>query len=1106
MPKEVLHINNLIPGMSYENDRAIPLNMASYVENVDTSYTDAITPLKADTLNTDTNTILAGQWIIHEGEEWLVFVNKDSQLCFGSLVEGVITQSTDPQPTYIGYGPYNLVVVNNGIRCCSSTGETLFAGFVNKEGYSEKVIEKISITNASYLFDFVEISIYEDTTTFGLAIVEGLGEIFYIDFSTGIVTRLDVYVENPVSIASEIVSGDVFSYVVSSSNYIYKISYPATITEVSQEDVESGKIQYDVTNIFPESDGTITTNEFLPVIGGTNISIVSGVVPMHVSITDKCIWVLYKSNNNLHRRPLWKIVKTDLDTSLSNDNPILFLENGWNTARNVCPPGSLEEYLVYYVTSTGIGHSMEGNLFLSTALDIDLIGTNTIDISYLDFGSFLSMKIICLNVVDYEKDIVSVTVGSVATDSEFRLCNYITTNFKISKKQNTGNDTVLGSYNFPTNWRTLSGSNIDYYISLSDWDTERTVGIPLSKIYNTTFVCSSKQTRTFGNGDESYYGDYAGVDAIWCRPINLDVPHELEDDSSFAINTYSEDGASISLKSMKYIETDVSDPWSLAVGVYTTSTHPAEIRIVTIAPGIAERTEILSLYASFATSSTADKNILSFDIVPGTGVNETTAMLMIKDNETNAVIIYKESVPTVLTGITEKDIEDDYDSSNSIDSLFTIAYTPASDTASSILAGTLRYKVSLLYDGYQETALSYIYDEYTMANNGYRLDIVLSLKKNNIDSNKRITHVCIYRTMKDGEVNVEYGYYRLLEQIPISYMVENGDKYEYRVSDLGSMSGASYDAINSISQEQTDYVKSYMFATAVGNSIIVGNYKTAESDNNENNIVLSMPNRPDVFNLTEDVIRLPFNITALSSYYGKALAFNKTRCAIVDVNGKYVETVVNGIGALNSDRVCQTPYGIYVLSNSGLFLFDGTSFKEIGLEVKSSTRYTSILSLISSPTTKIMFSPIFASLIVGSHEITGNYYSLLYNIKLDSWSVITSTTEMECIASNGAKDFYGTAVGASSCIYELANNTSIRTLKYITKYIDFDCGTKSMKWIYRIEGSNYLHYGVTNGSSTIATDVPVNAHTPITDGIYIMHSGAYPLQCIDITYRRGVNK
>ena len=221
------------------------------------------------------------------------------------------------------------------------------------------------------------------------------------------------------------------------------------------------------------------------------------------------------------------------------------------------------------------------------------------------------------------------------------------------------------------------------------------------------------------------------------------------------------------------------------------------------------------------------------------------------------------------------------------------------------------YRISLIYDGYQEGPLSrssFLYKQNTTVNE-------TTVKISVTDFSKRLTHVCIYRS-DDG------GFYRLVREIPVNtgWTKETG-KMSYNLSDKGD-SGGSYESRTGISEVMSNLSVKYGLSCESEGYLFAGDCSHINIKDASNQIFRSKPGKWSIFDWASDFVVLNSTPTALISFAGKLIAFDKNNLYRINPHSLVIEDIFEGIGCSGPNSVIVTEYSMFFANRQGAYMYD----------------------------------------------------------------------------------------------------------------------------------------------------------------------------------------
>ena len=236
----------------------------------------------------------------------------------------------------------------------------------------------------------------------------------------------------------------------------------------------------------------------------------------------------------------------------------------------------------------------------------------------------------------------------------------------------------------------------------------------------------------------------------------------------------------------------------------------------------------------------------------------------------------------------------------------------------------IKYKVSLLYDGYQESPLSSFFYDKTMTADRSSHDVTVNIDEN-FTFNPRVTHIVVYRKNTDSDL------YRLVKEVPLDSKVwinEDGvNKFTFR----DSKRFASYAALTGINEERETFSLNYALSAQINDELFVGLawHKDAEDDTKKY-IYKSKPGNFSQFDYKNDFLVLPNIPTALASFNGKIYAFDRNNTYVINPQQMFIEDTFEGVGCLSQDAFVVTEFGMCFADVNNIYLHNGSIAKPIG--------------------------------------------------------------------------------------------------------------------------------------------------------------------------------
>ena len=271
-----------------------------------------------------------------------------------------------------------------------------------------------------------------------------------------------------------------------------------------------------------------------------------------------------------------------------------------------------------------------------------------------------------------------------------------------------------------------------------------------------------------------------------------------------------------------------------------------------------------------------------------------------------------------------------------------VDYGAGSTTANSKIGFTTTstqfYKISFIYDGYQEGPLSDEFKFQGIATAGKGVKVTIQLR-NLAQINRRVSHIALYRADADNRNDsVEpQGFYRLIKiskldttWSPVTESASLWSDYRRKIFEDNNTAGASYDARVGISEILTDITPNYELSTSLNNTHFIANIKQETLGHLSNYVLKSKPLKFNQFNYIEDFLALPSKPTALAGFNGRLYAFDENNTYRIEPNSFYVEDVYEGVGCKNKDCVIVTEYGMFIADKNNIYRHNGQQPQPIG--------------------------------------------------------------------------------------------------------------------------------------------------------------------------------
>ena len=418
------------------------------------------------------------------------------------------------------------------------------------------------------------------------------------------------------------------------------------------------------------------------------------------------------------------------------------------------------------------------------------------------------------------------------------------------------------------------------------------------------------------------------------------------------------------------------------------------------------------------------------------------------------------------------------------------------------------YKASAVYDGYQEgtltTSFTIIPDTGTTTNS-----MKVTINVRSISSlSKRISHINLYRAeSSDLTSDKPDTFYRLVTSLPLDsswssvtdsfWESASSNTYrQYEYSD-NSLLGATYEAINGISEVIDSSIVNYALSTQLNGHHVVAKCFHADLPDAERYIFKSKPGKFDQFDWTADFVRLPSIPTAITAFAGRIYAWNENTMYRINLDGMYIEDTYEGIGCIGNQAFAVTEYGMCFCDHQNIYLHDGKQPMIISENIKdgdSVPRPTTldgatVVSLDLSWDGKAVAGANKAAICIEFDSTRGSFlifwshaassdpsraYAWAYNLARKRWDLLAVTTSS---TSSYVRTTFQDSTGEiyysdlTNC-YKLFGGTTRKSWEYMTKTLSMGMHTQPKRMYgwelrYKRGGSSktpLVYWSIENGA------------------------------------------
>lgn len=450
---------------------------------------------------------------------------------------------------------------------------------------------------------------------------------------------------------------------------------------------------------------------------------------------------------------------------------------------------------------------------------------------------------------------------------------------------------------------------------------------------------------------------------------------------------------------------------------------------------------------------------------------------------------------------------------------------------------TYQWGLSLRYDGFQESPISWGISDTPSADSEY---YSIQINRNNFmltgySISKRIDAIHLWRREKTAASGL-YGVARLVNVYDTS-AAEIGegillDRTWSRTSaniyitirDYGYV-GSSYERYTGIDETINNTMINYSLSCKGGGFLFAGNCYHTTLGSLPNVIIKSKSKRYDMFDYINDLVRIDETPVAMAYYNERLFAFGLNTTYIINPNTMSIEGKFIGTGASGQRSVCVTPFGLFVANKNSAWMYDGT-FQEISNRIKVGS-YTSgfswrTFSFASIPEIIVTYDAV-KGYVLFSNDFDASpdqLRSWAYHIEKDRWDLFyyeSNATANHVTANSGlftGKDGETYFSNSTGC-YKLFAGASTLAWAYYSRLFTGDNPSQDKMWYhilptydgsgtiiitFGIEREAYNTTGVTN-STEIKTSGDFTYAKSLGFLFSVASGGTVEVSNIEILYR-----
>ena len=254
------------------------------------------------------------------------------------------------------------------------------------------------------------------------------------------------------------------------------------------------------------------------------------------------------------------------------------------------------------------------------------------------------------------------------------------------------------------------------------------------------------------------------------------------------------------------------------------------------------------------------------------------------------------------------------------------------------------YKMSYIYDGYQESPLSNVFlHSISAATKRLRLNINI----HNISSlSPRVSHLNVYSASSTNSgAQGPDGFYRLVTSLKVdsSFTSSTSDENGSLTPAWGTIrtreyldngkATSSYEARTGINESLSNTIPNYSLSASLNNQLFVARCSHEDIDDAGNYLFKSRPYNFDQFNWAEDFLLLPTYPTAITSYNGRIYVFDENNTYRIEPNNLYIEDILEGVGCFSQRSISVTDYGMCFADKHNIYLHNGKQAQPISIPI-----------------------------------------------------------------------------------------------------------------------------------------------------------------------------
>ena len=328
--------------------------------------------------------------------------------------------------------------------------------------------------------------------------------------------------------------------------------------------------------------------------------------------------------------------------------------------------------------------------------------------------------------------------------------------------------------------------------------------------------------------------------------------------------------------------------------------------------------------------------------------------------------------------------------------------------AASTNTGTLQsayeyfYKLSFLFDGYQETNLSTELFDSTQPGNKNNKECTLTISDIS-QIPRRATDILLYRAESPtANATKPDSLYRLVKQIPLdtSWTTSTDGTTGVTNADImhedNGFKGASYEATSELAEDLTDTLPQYSVSAQINNYHFIGKCKHPKIDDASTYIFRSKVGKFDTFDWLLDFVKIPTVPKALMAFNGRIWAFDEANTYKIEPNNLFIEDIFEGVGCLNDDAIVSTDFGMYFADDKNIYHLTSSIAEPIGESIVrgsdvsgTGNHVTAWQNRNKSYYTRAVYDPTRRSVYFSFQGTDDKYYVWSWNIPRKRWDLFS---------------------------------------------------------------------------------------------------------------------